>query len=103
MRSSPNRKDTNRKQFSDHPSRVRAVASLNSQVCLGAYHSQRRYTGLGSFRGSPGPVRHDLRPDPAAWAKVALHHGPFRLSRFHHIIKYLIDDVLLKDTEVAIC
>src|SRR5580698_4150760 len=50
----------------------------------------------------PRPPRHHRRSNPAAWPENTLDLSPHRVDCLHHIFQNLIDDVLLKDAEVAI-
>src|SRR5262249_39304267 len=48
------------------------------------------------------PACLDSRADSASRTEVALHNCPLRFCRFDHVFKYLIDDVLLKNPQIAI-
>src|SRR5579864_1833827 len=50
----------------------------------------------------PWPPRDDRRRDPAPRTKFASHLGPHRPRPLHHIFQHLVDDVLLKDPQIAV-
>src|SRR5450755_2637403 len=50
----------------------------------------------------PGITRDNHRPDSSARTKLAFHFRPLRLGGAHHVLQHAIDDVLLKDSQVAI-
>lgn len=57
--------------------------------------------GVDLFFG-PGPAGFDGGGDAAAGTELAADDGPNRIAGFHHVFKDLVDDVFLKDAEVAV-
>ena len=50
----------------------------------------------------PRPACNDCRRDPAARAEFSLHFRPHWLAPAHYILKHTVDDVLLKNPQVAV-
>ena len=57
-----------------------------------------RMTGASRAR----PSGHNDRRDSASGTEISLHLSPHRFCPAHHIFQHAIDDVLLKDPQVAI-
>jgi hypothetical protein len=50
----------------------------------------------------PRPPCDDCRRDPAARAEFALHFRPHWLAPTHYILKHTVDDIFLKNPQVAV-
>ncbi len=62
------------------------------------YHNRTRIE-LG---GWPWPPGFDGCPNAAAGAELCAHHSPDWIASLHHVFKDLVDDVFLKDAEIAV-
>ncbi len=86
----------------------------NMSVCPRRFHGPRNRLRAGECRPifrceilfwaisrvwPPGD--HDRR-DPSAWTKFAFHLRPHRLSPAHYVVQDPVDDVLLKNPQIAV-
>src|SRR6516164_3601774 len=73
--------------------------------CLRPVPGPRRFcTGWGGMAAIfwPWPPGLHRCPDAPARPEDSFHHGPLGFGGTHHVVKNSIDDVLLKDAEVAV-
>ena len=50
----------------------------------------------------PGPPRNDRRPNSPPRPEHSLHLRPHRIASLHHVLKYLIHNVFLEDSQVPV-
>src|SRR5579863_3631237 len=80
----------------------RGVASNQARSRFACFLNPRRERPRAGLWLRSGPSRFDRGRDAAPGAKLAVHHSPDRIARFHDVFQHLIDDIFLEDAEIAV-